>query len=39
MRLEDNVVVTETGARSMTNVPRTVADVEAVMAGGAWPKK
>ena len=37
VRLEDNVVVTEGEARSMTNVPRSVADVEAVMAGAAWP--
>ncbi len=37
VRLEDNVVVTGDGARSMTNVPRQVEDVEAVMAGGPWP--
>lgn len=37
VRLEDNVVVTADGARSMTNVPRQVKDVEAVMAGAAWP--
>ena len=37
MRIEDDVIVTATGARSMTNVPRTVADIEAVMAGAPWP--
>ncbi|KAK9917777.1 hypothetical protein WJX75_008067 [Coccomyxa subellipsoidea] len=37
VRLEDNVVVTADGARSMTVVPRQVEDVEAVMAGAAWP--
>lgn len=37
VRLEDDVVVTADGARSLTNVPRSVADVEAVMAGGPWP--
>ena len=39
VRLEDDVIVTETGARSMTNVPRSVEDVEAVMAGAPWPRK
>ena len=37
VRIEDDVVITATGARSMTNVPRTVADIEAVMAGAPWP--
>ena len=37
VRLEDNVVVTADGCVSWTNVPRTVADVEAVMAGAPWP--
>ena len=37
VRIEDDVVVTATGARSLTNVPRTVADIEAVMAGAPWP--
>jgi len=37
VRLEDNVVVIANGARSMTNVPRQVEDVEAVMAGAPWP--
>jgi Xaa-Pro dipeptidase len=36
VRLEDNVLVTEQGAESVTSVPRTVEEVEAVMAGGAW---
>ena len=39
VRLEDDVIVTEAGARSMTNVPRSVEDVEAVMAGAPWPRK
>jgi len=33
VRLEDDVVVTETGIENMTHCPRTIADVEAVMAG------
>ena len=33
------MLVTETGAYSMTNVPRSVEDVEAVMAGAPWPRK
>uniref|UniRef100_A0A7S2SQ72 Xaa-Pro dipeptidase n=1 Tax=Mucochytrium quahogii TaxID=96639 RepID=A0A7S2SQ72_9STRA len=32
-RLEDDVIVTETGIENMTHCPRTVADVEDVMAG------
>jgi Xaa-Pro dipeptidase len=31
VRLEDNVIVTETGVEDMTIAPRTVAAVEAVM--------
>lgn len=37
VRIEDDVIVTGEGARSMTNVPRTVKDIEAVMAGATWP--
>jgi len=37
VRLEDDVVVTATGMENLTNCPRTTAEVEAVMAGGAWP--
>ena len=37
VRLEDNVVVTADGCTSWTNVPRTIAQVEAVMAGAPWP--
>ena len=33
VRIEDNVLVTETHADVLTHVPRTVKDVEAVMAG------
>ncbi|KAI8462387.1 MAG: Xaa-Pro dipeptidase (X-Pro dipeptidase) [Monoraphidium minutum] len=38
VRLEDNVVITAGGAESLTDVPRTVEDVEAVMAGEPWPR-
>lgn len=37
VRIEDDVIVTSNGARSMTNVPRTVKEIEAVMAGAPWP--
>ncbi len=33
VRIEDNVVVTADGCDSFTQVPRTVEDIEAVMAG------
>ena len=39
VRIEDDVVVTGDGARSMTNVPRTITDIEAVMAGAPWPRQ
>ena len=39
VRLEDDVIVTETGMENMTVTPREIADIEAVMAGGAWPIK
>lgn len=39
VRIEDDVVVTADGARSMTNVPRAITDVEAVMAGAPWPRQ
>ena len=39
VRIEDDVIVTADGARSMTNVPRTVADIEAVMTGAPWPRQ
>lgn len=37
VRLEDVVAVTDTGAVNLTLCPRTVAEVESVMAGGPWP--
>jgi Xaa-Pro dipeptidase len=40
VRLEDVVVVRDAaqgGAESLSTCPRTVAEIEAVMAGGAWP--
>ena len=36
VRLEDDVIVTAQGSESMTDVPRSIKDVEAVMTGG-WP--
>eukprot|EP00659_Diplonema_papillatum_P005645 gene5645-8609_t len=36
VRIEDNVVVTATGCRILTNVPRTTEEVEAVIAGKEW---
>lgn len=37
VRIEDNVVITADGGLSLTDVPRTVEDIEAVMAGNNWP--
>ena len=37
VRLEDVIVITETGVENLTVCPRTPEEVEAVMAGGAWP--
>jgi hypothetical protein len=37
VRLEDVVAVTDAGVVNFTLCPRTVAEVEAVMAGGPWP--
>ncbi|CAE7228778.1 PEPD [Symbiodinium natans] len=36
VRIEDDVVITSNGCRVLTCVPRTVEEIEAVMAGGAW---
>jgi len=37
VRLEDDVLITATGMENFTVCPRTVAEVEAVMAGAPWP--
>jgi len=37
VRLEDVVVVTETGVSNLTTCPRTIDEVESVRQGGAWP--
>lgn len=39
VRVEDDVIVESTGGVSMNNVPRTVEEVEGVMAGAPWPPK
>lgn len=36
VRIEDNVIITSSGIDVLTNVPRTVEDIERVMAGGVW---
>lgn len=33
VRIEDNIVVTQTGYRNLTTAPKTVADIEAIMRG------
>lgn len=39
IRIEDNILITESGTDNLTGllVPRTVADIEAVMGGAPWP--
>ena len=39
VRLEDDVLVTEDGIENLTRCPRTVAEVEAVIGGAAWPPR
>ena len=36
VRIEDDVVVTSDGIRNMTQVPRTVEQIEACMRGEDW---
>mmetsp|Transcript_19431 Transcript_19431/g.74606 ORF Transcript_19431/g.74606 Transcript_19431/m.74606 type:complete len:512 (+) Transcript_19431:25-1560(+) len=38
VRLEDDILITEDGCENLTVCPRTVEEVEAVMAGGPWPR-
>lgn len=37
VRIEDDVLITAEGCENLTVCPRTVAEVEAVMAGAPWP--
>jgi len=37
VRIEDDVIITEHGAESMTDVPRSIDDIQEVMAGKSWP--
>jgi len=37
VRLEDGIVVTADGCENLTMCPRSIEEVEAVVAGGAWP--
>lgn len=37
VRLEDDVAVTANGIENYTLCPRTIEEVETVMAGGQWP--
>ncbi|SPQ97748.1 unnamed protein product (mitochondrion) [Plasmodiophora brassicae] len=37
IRLEDDLVITENGCRNLTRVPRSVEDIERVMAGADFP--
>ena len=37
VRLEDMVVVTSTGAETLSLCPRTVHEVESVLGGSCWP--
>ncbi len=39
VRLEDDVLVTANGAINFSTCPRTVEEVEGVMAGGKWPQE
>ncbi|XP_021807054.1 xaa-Pro dipeptidase [Prunus avium] len=37
VRIESDVLVTDTGCKNMTKVPREILEIEAVMAGAPWP--
>jgi Xaa-Pro dipeptidase len=37
VRLEDVICVTEDGVINLTTCPRTITEIESVMAGGKWP--
>jgi Xaa-Pro dipeptidase len=37
VRLEDVIAITNTGCINYTLCPRTISEIESVMAGGKWP--
>jgi Xaa-Pro dipeptidase len=37
VRLEDDIIITSLGVDNMTLCPRTVKEIEDVLAGGVWP--
>ncbi|KAL2930211.1 Xaa-Pro dipeptidase [Bienertia sinuspersici] len=37
VRIESDVYLTSTGCKNMTNVPRKIWEIEAVMEGAKWP--
>ncbi|KAI4347017.1 hypothetical protein L6164_007868 [Bauhinia variegata] len=39
VRIESDVLVTAVGCKNMTNCPREISEIEAVMAGAPWPLK
>ena len=39
VRLEDNILVTETGYDMLTKCPRTTEEIERCMAGKEWDQK